>query len=421
MKVFIALPVYGGYDPHFTACMFKLLLQPPFSIQVGTCIGDSLVARARNKLAAEFLASDCTHLLFLDTDLIFSNEQLKALASHDVPVVAGFYPKKQRELAWVMNKLDGEEIRDGHLLRVKYAGTGCLMIRRDVLESMIQALPEMAYDGDDGDLHGTRWDFFATGPHTSKNGRRRYLSEDWFFCQRVLDMGIPIWMDTRVALKHVGQMIYPLDNPFEERELDGLEGVVMPECAKDDARLIFEGEYDMPLPRAPRTVLDIGANVGLFSLWAAKKWPDARIDAYEPWPENADDFEKNLSNFDNVTLFRKAAGMNREMRTMRAGRNRMCCSLLATEGEEISVPVEDADRLRSAEFIKIDTEGSEVDILVGLDLSSCLGIAVEAHTEKDAREIVDFLEACEFTIHSRKPTINGCSLIKAIRPVDAAA
>lgn len=208
-KVFVALPVYGGYHAHFVHCLLKLIQSPPVPMVVKPNAGDSLVSRSRNVLAAEFLKSDCTHLLFLDTDLIFSPEHVARLVSHDLPIVAGLYPKKQRELAWVCNLLPGEQPDANGLQRIRYAGTGCLLVKREVFLRMIEAHPEIAYQPDTGE-EGTKWDFFSVGVH-----KGRYLSEDWYFCQRALDLGYNVVADTRVVLKHVGEMIYPVDNPFD--------------------------------------------------------------------------------------------------------------------------------------------------------------------------------------------------------------
>jgi FkbM family methyltransferase len=223
-RVFLAVPVYGGVDPHFFCSMLNLVApqDPPrsYSMRVRTLIGDSLVSRARNALAAEFLRGDCSHLLFVDSDLVFSPEHVERLLSHEVPIVAGCYPKKQRKLAWVANLLDppGEPDARG-LHSVKYAGTGFLCIAREVFEAMVARWPEIEYDPDDGEAQGPYWDFFAVGPWTCpRTGRRRYLSEDWWFCQRALDLGYEVLMDTHVVLKHSGGMVYPVDSLEEETE-----------------------------------------------------------------------------------------------------------------------------------------------------------------------------------------------------------
>ena len=214
-KLFLGLPVYGAYNAHFVHSLLALMTQRPCEMVIHPCVGDSLVARARNRLCAQFLASDCTHMLQLDTDLIFSPEHIARLISHAQrghDILAGLYPKKQKELGWVCNVLDHPEPeREDGLQRVKYAGTGCLLVSRAVLLTMKEAHPEIEYDPDEGDESGIKWDFFATGVRAF-DGRRRYLSEDWMFCQRALDLGFDIWMDTSVILKHVGEMIYPLQD-----------------------------------------------------------------------------------------------------------------------------------------------------------------------------------------------------------------
>lgn len=209
-KVFLAMPVYGGYDPHFVTSLMELVRRPPFEMVVHPVIGDSLVSRARNRAAAKFLASDCTHFLFLDTDLIFSVEHLARLVGHDEPIVAGLYPKKQVETAWVCNLIEGHDGSPDErgLVPVRYAGTGCLLVAREVFFRMIEAHPEIAYDPDSGDEPGEKWDLFPVGVF-----QRRYLSEDWFFCQRALDLGYTVWMDPSVILKHVGSAIYPIEKP----------------------------------------------------------------------------------------------------------------------------------------------------------------------------------------------------------------
>jgi hypothetical protein len=202
-KVFIGLPVYGGYDPHFTGCLINLLMNPPVSVVMKSNIGDSLVSRARNNLVADFLKTDCTHLLFIDTDLIFSAEHVTRLLSHNVPLVAGVYPKKQAELAWVFNPIPGEVEDKNGLIKVKYAATGFMLIRRDLIEAMISVFRCVEYDDDEGG--GVKHDLFSVGVVD-----RRYLSEDWYFCRRARILGIDVLIDTRVVLKHVGKAIYPI-------------------------------------------------------------------------------------------------------------------------------------------------------------------------------------------------------------------
>jgi hypothetical protein len=226
-KLFVALPIYGAMDVFFSQSLMKLIMDPPCDLAVRMHPGDSLVSRARNTLTADFLASDCSHLLFIDTDLVFSNEQVLRILNHPELVVGGLYPKKQEgPVQWVLNGcMEPTAPRADGLQEVRYVGTGFLRVAREVFELMAREGVAPEYKPD----HRPRpeRDFWSVGVHEYEDGSRRYLSEDWFFCQRWLDLGGQVWADTRIVLKHVGQAIYPLKS--QEKEIFNLsDGAVLP-------------------------------------------------------------------------------------------------------------------------------------------------------------------------------------------------
>ena len=57
-------------------------------------------------------------------------------------------------------------------------------------------------------------------------------------------------------------------------------------------QIFVHGSYALP-PRC-RTILDCGANVGIFSIWAARRHPHARIVALEPFPATFAALEANI-------------------------------------------------------------------------------------------------------------------------------
>ena len=219
MKLFVAFPVYGAFCAETVQCLNRILVNPPCDISLGMNLGDSLVSRSRNKLTADFLETDCTDLLWIDSDLIFSGDHIARIASHDLDVVGGFYPKKQEgQIQWVCNALDVDQKPPDpktKIQQVKYIGTGFMKIKREVFEKMVEYYgPWISYNCDGSKRK--EYDFWAVGPHQYPDGSRRYLSEDWMFCQRWIDQGGKVYADAGVVLRHVGQAIYPLKTQAAE-------------------------------------------------------------------------------------------------------------------------------------------------------------------------------------------------------------
>lgn len=214
----IGIPVYKDLPSHFTRCLLKLMQALPCPVDLKIHPGDSLVNRARNSITAEFLASKCTHLLQIDCDLIFSPEHIARIVAHPEPIVGGMYPKKQEgAIEWVCNAhMEDRPRTPAGLIDLRYIGTGFLRVAREVFERMIEAYPEIAYVPDHK-RNSIEWDLWPVGVH-HHNGQQpgRFLSEDWYFCQRALEQGFKVYGDSRIILKHVGEMVYPTKEQTKE-------------------------------------------------------------------------------------------------------------------------------------------------------------------------------------------------------------
>lgn len=227
-RVFIAVPIMFHVDPHHFDCVVNFLVhKQPFRYQYARLVGDSDISRARNNLTAGFLKSDCTHLLFIDSDLVFDAAHVQRMLSHDLDIVGGFYPKKkQSEIAeWVYNcKVPPPPMDERRLTEVNYMGTGFLMIKREVIETMIEKLGEqLIYEVDDA-AGMVNFDIWRRGVYQYPDGRRRYLTEDWYFCQTAIDLGFKVYGDNGVILKHSGNAVYPLVSQEKKMRELGLFG-----------------------------------------------------------------------------------------------------------------------------------------------------------------------------------------------------
>jgi hypothetical protein len=216
MSVFVGLPIYRQTDPYQLPCLDELLhVGAQRGWHVERLIGDSLVSRARNTLTARFMRSSAKWFLQIDSDILFSVEMIDRMLSHGLGIVGGMYPLKQKgPLRWCLNYDYGTETDPGYVARVKYIGTGFLLVHRDAMQRVWDVSPEYI---DDTDKLPAR-DVFSVGVHAPS---KRYLSEDWMFCQKALDVGMHIHADLRVVLKHVDRKgdvvtVYPTLEQEEE-------------------------------------------------------------------------------------------------------------------------------------------------------------------------------------------------------------
>lgn len=115
-------------------------------------------------------------------------------------------------------------------------------------------------------------------------------------------------------------------------------------------------------------VVDLGANIGLFGAFAAARWPEAEILAFEPDPANADVHRRTIEMNElqaRWRLVRAAAGSRDGSARFVTGD--VALSHLADAEEErrgIEVSVEDVmPRLAGADLVKMDIEGGEWTIL----------------------------------------------------------
>ena len=218
-KLFIATPMYGGMahgmyvksSLDLQGLMTKYGVETRFSF----LFNESLITRARNYLADEFLRSDCTHLLFIDSDIHYSPQDVIALLALDKDVIGGPYPKKSinwnnvalaarkhPELApneletlvgdYVFNVVKGtQQFTVTEPLEVLEIGTGFMMIKRHVFEQMEKAYPQLRYRPDhvgQANFDGSRYihAYFDTiidsKDSATGGGTDRYLSEDYMCC-----------------------------------------------------------------------------------------------------------------------------------------------------------------------------------------------------------------------------------------------
>jgi hypothetical protein len=237
VQLVVATPCFGGQiSVLFAASLFKLqrLLRDyrDLNLKVLFKDGDALITRARASLISQFLDDPtATHLLFIDADIGFEPEQVLRLIACGADMCAAVYPIKRIDwdkvkttiqdgranpaaaaLKYVFEVDDpGAVVEKGGLIKVRYAGTGFLMIRRGALEKMCAHYPQLRYRRDHSvDAASASDNRFALFECMIADDGT-YLSEDFAFCKRWTDIGGEIWADLDSKLRHVGPMTFSGD------------------------------------------------------------------------------------------------------------------------------------------------------------------------------------------------------------------
>jgi hypothetical protein len=233
----VATPCFGGQvSSIYAGSVFQLqrAVQAKANIDLKVQLrdGDALITRARANLVTLFLDDPlATHFLFVDADIGFTPEQVFRLIESGADVVAGVYPIKHvnwdkarrmlqsgsrgvasAALDYVLEIEDPDQVVVVNgFTRVRYAGTGFLMIRRHALEKMCQhpayAPLQFFREHSRDELAGSP-NRFALFECMIDPATGTYLSEDFAFCKRWTDIGGEIWADLESRLDHVGPSVF---------------------------------------------------------------------------------------------------------------------------------------------------------------------------------------------------------------------
>jgi FkbM family methyltransferase len=185
----------------------------------------------------------------------------------------------------------------------------------------------------------------------------------------------------------------------------------------------------------PQCILDIGGHIGIFGLLASQLWPETKIYAFEPNPHTYTIYRKNIAinKLSNILLFNSAVTTSKEKNSIVSAVNQSTITFLASAQEcdklykgmeldnavfqifhnsfgpfkkvgEVSNiitldEIVDKYSLDSIDLLKIDCEGSEVDILCNATSS----------TASKIRAIIG-----EYHIHGGYKSF--CKLVKAKYP-----
>lgn len=230
VNLIICTPCYGGLcSCHYTNSLLKtteFLKFNGINVDVKFIDYESLIPRGRNTLVAKFMADETnTHLLFVDADIIWNPIDVYKLIAHNKELIGGLYPKKAynwdklpfvnnqqdvcKLLQYNLNVADDKLIVHDNLIEAQYVATGFMMMKREVLQKMIDAFPELKYKDDINCCNGNKQEeSYLYALFDCKIVDGRYLSEDFLFCEYWRKLGGKVFADATINLVHVGTHLF---------------------------------------------------------------------------------------------------------------------------------------------------------------------------------------------------------------------
>lgn len=204
--VWIAIPAYTG-QIHLATMrsiitdMLKLAERGDKVTLFDEC-GNAMIADGRGLICAQFLASDATDLVFIDSDVSWEAGALVKLVDYPVDFVAGIYPQRRDPINYCVQWLqDREDLRadpEHGLLEVAGVPAGFMRLSRTMLEKMVDAYPDTEFYCETAP-DKKAWALFD--PY--RIGKIKF-GEDYSFCRRWRDIGGKVWINPDLKLGHCG-------------------------------------------------------------------------------------------------------------------------------------------------------------------------------------------------------------------------
>jgi hypothetical protein len=205
----LCLPRYGAPEPEHQACLEALLvtLEGRYRAGIAEATGPNVdIVRAR--IAA--LAAPMELWLWLDADMVFDAEEVLRMvdeADQRDAVVGGLYTSKSRDGS-VQGRPEASELAcfdGGGVVPARAVGFGCVAMPGRLYGRIAEHLGVRPVAG-----VGTEAVLPLFQPIVDDAG---YHSDDYSFCIRARAAGVPVLIDTRPRLGHVGRYTYYLDDP----------------------------------------------------------------------------------------------------------------------------------------------------------------------------------------------------------------
>jgi hypothetical protein len=162
-------------------------------------LSGSLIADQRHKLAYQCQIDDCSHILWLDSDMMFPQNTTEKLLQHNKAIVACNYSTRSEPRKSVAYYKVGEwdnwlnsKTAPETLTEISAIGMGCMLVDIKVFSKMDDPYFEVSYNRE----------------------LQEWIGEDFYFCQKAAALGYKILVDNKLSMEisHLGTTAFTLNS-----------------------------------------------------------------------------------------------------------------------------------------------------------------------------------------------------------------
>lgn len=194
IKICVGIPTNRGIKPQTAQCLLRLVAKSKYPIHAVVEREFPTVAMNRINIVLEAQKNDCTHILFIDDDMIFNEEVLNDLMIHNKRIIGVASYCRMLPLTTTVKFFDEE----GNMSQNRKHP-----IPTDVFKAFAVGMGVALIDIKVFDEIPIPWFLFET-----HEGGQIKTGEDCYFCIKAREHGIDVWCDPNIFIKHVGDYEY---------------------------------------------------------------------------------------------------------------------------------------------------------------------------------------------------------------------